>query len=104
MNQNGAPMHYEWGTLQPGGNVCDWDTEDQARQAHAISKRFPNGDHPVVRRQVGPWLTADQCDGECHERDDEDCPRCDSGGDLMCDSCLSYATEDAEPFGSGVSV
>jgi hypothetical protein len=53
--QRGEEM-YEWGTLQPGGNVCEWDTEDQARRAAAISQAFPGGAHPLVRREVSPWI------------------------------------------------
>lgn len=50
---------FEWGTLMPGGGICEWGSEDKARKAFEISKTFPDGAHPVVRREVGGWCAPD---------------------------------------------
>lgn len=86
-------ISYEWGTRLPGGNVCKWDGEQQARAAHEVSLTFPDGAHPLVYRAVGSWTEAAQCPGDCPG----DCAKCVSGKwALMCDDCRSYAAMNAE--------
>jgi hypothetical protein len=45
----------------------------------------------------GDTETAEQCDESCHERGEDSCSKCDTGRwELMCDSCRSYAAQDAD--------
>lgn len=83
--------------------------EDAVREAAAAALRDAAADWTAGRpggRQVDPWLRAraaalgggGQCDESCHEENRDECPRCDSlDWERMCDSCRSYAAQDAEP-------
>lgn len=42
-----------------------------------------------------------RCDGSCHDRNEDDCPKCGSlDVGLVCDDCLFYLAQDAEPSAS----
>lgn len=50
--------------------------------------------HPFETGPCGGCGAVEQCDGECHERDEDDCTRCGSRiPEQWCDDCRAYAAE-----------